>query len=158
MADSDAAEVEREVRRLGDAGNFDAATTAAIRGYGPEILGFLGAQHGSDDEADEVFSLWSERVHRGLPDFGWTSSLRTWAYAVARNASHNHVRDRAARGRREQVDPTAEVVAVAQAVRTETPPYLRSRARDTFAAIREALIAHTYGADYCDDGPVFHAP
>jgi RNA polymerase sigma-70 factor (ECF subfamily) len=132
-------ESEREVRRLCEEGAFTAATAAAIRAYGPEILGFLAAQHRSDEEGDEVFSLWSERVFRGLPGFGWSSSLRTWAYTVARNASVNFVRGKRARARREGPAGSEEIVAVAQQVRTETPPFRRTEARDKLAAIRDAL-------------------
>jgi RNA polymerase sigma-70 factor (ECF subfamily) len=78
-------------------------------------------------------------MYRGLPGFAWNSSLRTWAYTIARNASVNFARDRAARGRRERAARTSEILAVEQIVRTETPPYLRSKARNKFAAMRDAL-------------------
>jgi RNA polymerase sigma-70 factor (ECF subfamily) len=132
-------ETESEVRRLCEEGAVVAATAAAIRGYGPEILGFLVAQHHSDQHADEVFSLWSERLFRGLPGFGWSSSLRTWAYTVARNASVNFVRGRRARARREQAARSAEIAAVEQEVRTATPAHLRTEAKSKLAAIRDAL-------------------
>jgi RNA polymerase sigma-70 factor (ECF subfamily) len=132
-------EIEREVRRLCDEGAVVAATAAAIRAYGPEILGFLAAQHGGGGDADEVFSIWSERVFRGLPGFGWGSSLRTWVYTVARNASFSFADGRRVRARREQVARSEEIVAVAQAVRTATPAYLRTEAKDKLAAIRDAL-------------------
>src|SRR6185295_13645860 len=99
------------------------------------------AQHRDDTDADEVFSLFSERVFRGLPGFGWSSSLRTWAYTVARNASVNFIRDRRARGRHERPARSAEIVAVEQEVRTATPPHRRTEARDKLAAIRDALPA-----------------
>ncbi len=132
-------EIELEVRRLCEQGEVVAATAAAIRAHGPEILGFLVAQHRGGEDADEVFSIWSERIFRGLPGFGWASSLRTWAYTVARNASINFVRGRRARARREPAARSAEIEAVEQQVRTETPAYLRTKARDQLAAIRDAL-------------------
>ena len=132
-------DVERDVRRLCAQGDVAAAAVLAIRGYGPEILGFLAAHHRSDSDADEVFSLWSERLYRGLARFGWASSLRTWAYTVVRNASINYLRDRQARVRRERPACSVEIAEVEQAVRTETPAYLRSQAKDKFAAIRDAL-------------------
>jgi RNA polymerase sigma-70 factor, ECF subfamily len=133
------AEIEHEVRRLCEEGAVVPATAAAIRAYGPEILGFLAALHRSDQDADEVFSIWSERVFRGLPGFGWASSLRTWAYTLARNASLNFARDRRARARHERAADSAELVAVEQQVRTETRSYLRTTAKDKLAAIRDAL-------------------
>ncbi len=133
------AEVEREVRRLCEAGEIVAATAAAVRAYGPEILGFLIAQHHGGEDADEIFSIWSERVFRGLPAFAWASSLRTWAYTVARNASVNHVRVRRARARRERAAYSTEIAAVEQQVRSRTPVHQRTEAKSKLAAIRDAL-------------------
>ena len=133
--------IEGEVRRLCEEGAIVAAATAAIRGYGPEIRGFLVAQHRGVQDADEVFSIWCERIFRGLPAFGWSSSLRTWAYTVARNASVNFVRGQKARGRHEEGARTAEIDAVEQAVRTATPMHLRTEAKSKLAAIRDALPA-----------------
>lgn len=132
-------DVEREVRRLCEEGSVAAAAVAAIRAYGPEILGFLIAQHRSEQDANEVFSIWSERLFRGLPSFGWNSSLRTWTYTVARNASINFVRDRKVRARRELDARSGEIAAVEQQVRTGTPMYLRTEAKSKLAAIRDAL-------------------
>lgn len=132
-------EAEREVRRLCEEGAVAAATAVAIRAYGPEILGFLVAQHRGDQDADEVFSIWSERLFRGLPGFAWGSSLRTWAYTVARNASVNFLHGQRARARREEAPGSAEIAAVEQEVRTATPPFRRTEARDKLAAIRDAL-------------------
>jgi RNA polymerase sigma-70 factor (ECF subfamily) len=139
MAPEEREQIERETRRLCEAGDAAGAAAAAIRGYGPEILGFLVAVHRSDQDADEVFSLWAERVFRGLPGFGWDSSLRTWAYTIARNASSNFVRGRRNRARRELAAESAELAAVEQQVRTETRPYLRTDAKDKLARIRDAL-------------------
>ena len=83
------AALEGEVRRLCEEGAFSDATVLTVRGYGPEILGLLFAQQSSGADADEIFSSWSEQVFRGLPRFQWSASLRTWVYAVARNASLN---------------------------------------------------------------------
>lgn len=131
--------IEREVRRLCDAGDVSAAATAAIRGYGPEILGFLVAIHRSDQDADDVFSLFAERVFRGLSSFAWDASLRTWAYTIARNTSANFVRGRKNRARRELAADSAELALVEQQVRSETRPYLRTDVKDKLARIRDAL-------------------
>jgi RNA polymerase sigma-70 factor (ECF subfamily) len=131
--------IEREVRRLQDAGDIASAASAAVRGYGPEILGFLVAMHRSDQDAEEVFSLVCERLFRGLPRFAWDSSLRTWAYTIARNASANFVRGRRNRARREVRAETTQMSAIADRVRSETLPHLRTDAKDKLAAIRDAL-------------------
>lgn len=126
--------VEREVRQLCDAGEHDHAATAALRGYGPELYSFLAALHRSD--ADDVFADVSARIWRGLRDFAWQSSLRTWAYTIARNASHSF----RSKGRREvALDDASAVGRVAAAVRTATQPFLRTDFKDKFAALRASL-------------------
>jgi RNA polymerase sigma-70 factor (ECF subfamily) len=135
------AEVDREVRRLCEGGEIVAATSGALRAYGPQILALLAALHRSENDADEVFSLWSERVFRGLASFAWDCSLRTWLYAIARNTSLNFARTMKARARRELPADSAEIAEVAEQVRSETRPFLRTTAKDKLAAIREALPA-----------------
>lgn len=132
--------LEREARRLCQEGDAAGATAAAIRGYGPEILGFLSALHRREEDADEVFSLWSERVFRGIAGFGWECSLRTWAYTLARNVSSNYQRDRRARERRAPpLGDSAALSAIEQEVRTETRPYLRSEAKQKLIELRDSL-------------------
>lgn len=126
--------VETEVRALCEAGDHDRAATVALRGYGPELYSFLAALHPRD--ADDVFSAVSTRLWRGLPKFAWQSSLRTWAYTIARNASH----DARSRGVREvALDDASEIGRVANEVRTATQRYLRTDFKDRFAALRATL-------------------
>jgi RNA polymerase sigma-70 factor (ECF subfamily) len=132
---------EKDVRERCGQGAHDRAAEAVIRGYGPEVLAFLAAQHRRDEDADDVFAVWSERVYRGLPAFAWECSLRTWVYVLARNASRTFLRDAQRRGRREvPMDPDASVASrVAYAVRTATRPYLQTEVKDKLAEIRESL-------------------
>jgi RNA polymerase sigma-70 factor (ECF subfamily) len=133
-------ELEQDIRRRAAASDFDGATTAALRGYGPEIVRFLFAIHAREDAAAEVFSLFAEGVWRGLPGFAWECSFRTWAYAVARRSSLRHRRDEGRRARRQTpLDENAEVAALVQRVRTETLSYLRTEQRSRFAELRDAL-------------------
>jgi RNA polymerase sigma-70 factor (ECF subfamily) len=132
---------EAEVRALWEAGDLDGAATEAIRRYGAEIFGFLLALHGGDeDAAGEVFSTFSEQIWRGLGGFAWACSLRTWTYAVARNASRAH--RRAARRWAERRVPISGCPAVAEMaarVRTETLSFLRTERRTEVARLRESL-------------------
>lgn len=125
--------VERDVRALCDAGDHAAAATAALRGYGPELYSFLAAIH--RDDADDVFSEVSARMWRGIPKFAWQSSLRTWAYTIARNTSLT-VRSK---GKREVALDDSEAAKLAVEVRTATKSYLRTEAKTKFAEIRSAL-------------------
>jgi RNA polymerase sigma-70 factor (ECF subfamily) len=92
----------------------------AIRGYGPEILGFLHAVHASETDASDAFAELSEILWRKLPDFGWESTLRTWAYAIARNVSRVLRRNAGRRRRREGAVGDSALDGGANRVRTET--------------------------------------
>jgi len=103
--------LDEEVRALRDRGEAEAAATRAIKALGPEILGYLGALLHDAGEASEVFSQFAEDLWRGLPAFRFESSLRTWAYKLARHAALRHRRD-PFRRRGERLETTqASVVA-----------------------------------------------
>jgi RNA polymerase sigma-70 factor (ECF subfamily) len=139
MDDGAREQLERDVRTACDRGDPSRAATLAIRGYGPEIYGFLIAVHRSEQDANDVFAAVAEVIWRGLTRFEWESSLRTWAYAVARNVSRTFRRDEARRARRAKHVGTSALEDVAQAVRTETLEFLRTEKRTKLKALREAL-------------------
>jgi RNA polymerase sigma-70 factor (ECF subfamily) len=132
-------ELEREVRSLCDRGDHGGAATAAIRGYGPELFGFLLAVHRAEADASDVFSDLAVALWRGLPSFAWQSTLRTWAYSIARNLSRTFRRDAARRNRRAPGASDSALDEVAQAVRTTTLAFLRTGSRTRLEALRDAL-------------------
>jgi hypothetical protein len=69
--------VEARLRELLDRGTYDAAATAVIRDYGPELLGYLTAIMRNDDWARDVFAQFCENMWRGLPAFRRECSVRT---------------------------------------------------------------------------------
>ena len=129
-------EVEAEIRRCCAAGDWSAAATEALRGYGPEVLGFLHAALGEAD-AREAFSLWSESLWRGLPGLRWESSFRTWAYALARAAVGRLLRDPARRGRLVRISQVPEALERAEPARTLTQPHLRTDVKTRVRHLRE---------------------
>jgi RNA polymerase sigma-70 factor (ECF subfamily) len=137
--DSARRRIEEGVRASCERGDFDAAATAAIKGYGPEILGFLAALHRQEEDAADVFSLFSEKLWRGLPSFGWQSSLRTWAYTIARNTSYSFQRH--AKRDRGKIGLSEASIAgrLAAKVRTETRSFLKTEQKDRFAVLRDSL-------------------
>ena len=114
-----------------------AAADLAIRGYGPEIYGFLVAFHRDDEDASEVWSRVTERLWAGLDRFGWHSSFPTWVYAIARNTSIRYRQEK--KRRREEALPEGSQVDLALRIRTDTASWLRTSARDRFAALRDSL-------------------
>jgi RNA polymerase sigma-70 factor (ECF subfamily) len=131
--------LENDVRALCTKGDFAGAATMALRGYGPEVFGFLVAVHRSESDAGDVFSELTEALWRGLPGFAWESSLRTWLYAVARNVSRTRRRDAARRERRGRRTGDSALEGVAQAVRTETLAFLRTEKKTRLQALRDSL-------------------
>jgi RNA polymerase sigma-70 factor (ECF subfamily) len=140
MAQAHHEQLERDIRGLCQRGDFAGAATAAIRGFGPELYGFLVGFHRSEQDAADVFSMVTERLWHGLPAFDWACSFRTWAYTVARNASITY-QDEAQRRARGLVplSEVSEVARLAEQVRTETAVHLRTETKARIAALRESL-------------------
>jgi RNA polymerase sigma-70 factor, ECF subfamily len=134
------ATLELELARNLAAGEVHEAATRVIRGYGPEILGFLVATMRNEASAEDVFSLFCEDVLKGLPGFGGRASFRTWSYTLARNAAY-HYRQKLRRrtGREQGFGEDFPLSHVAAAVRTETAAHLRTAVKSKFAALRDTL-------------------
>jgi RNA polymerase sigma-70 factor (ECF subfamily) len=133
------AQIEDEVRRLLSSGDVDAATTVALRGYGPEVLGFLAAVAKNEADARDAFSEFSEDLWKGIEKFAGNSSLRTWAYTIARRALWRVMND--PRRRPERNVPLSEISAVVAEVRESTMTHLRTEVKDGFAQLRAQLPA-----------------
>ncbi len=132
--------VESAVLEALEEGDLQRAATELLRGYGAEILRFVGAMHRDGDEAADVFSAFTEAMWHALPSFERRSSLRTWAYAIARRCSLQH--RRSARRRNARFEALPEVTAlldVEAQIRTATLTFLRTERRSKLAAIRDAL-------------------
>ena len=86
-------EIESQIRVFFEDGNFDSAATLFIEHYGGEILGFLAGRLRNPSDAAEVFSIFAEEFWRGLQGFQWRTSMRSWAYTLARNAAYHYRRD-----------------------------------------------------------------
>lgn len=140
MTDEARAQNEQKVRELCEKKDFDGAATVALRAYGPEILGFLVAIHRNEQDAGDVFAIFSESLWKGLAGFSWESSLRTWAYTIARNASFRFKKNAQRRGKGAvPLSDMASVGEVVQQVRTQTLTYLKTEQKDRFTALRESL-------------------
>ena len=133
---------ERTVREACATGRIDEATSAAIRRYGPEVLGFLVGVYGDYDAATEAFSMFSERLWQSMRGFEWRCSLRTWCYRLARHAAIDLRRgERGARrgAGRVGLSSAPEVMALAARVRTDTLSALRSANRTALERLRDEL-------------------
>ena len=133
------ARLEEKVRTLCASGDHAAAAEAAIRGYGPELMGFLVGVHDSEVDATDAFAELCEVLWRKLPDFAWESTVRAWAYGIARNVSRALGRNSARRRRRENPVSDSLLEQITRAVRTETLSYLRTHKRTRLLSLRDEL-------------------
>ncbi len=136
---ADRAELERLIRERFDAGDFAAAATAAIRGYGPELFGFLIGLAGDEQIASDAFAAFCADLWRDLPRFRWESTFRTWAYMIARHQLYRASRERGRRRREVTPSESPEVAALAVQIRTATLEHLRTETKDAFAELRARL-------------------
>lgn len=135
-----AAEYEQRIREAFDARQLASAAQGALEAYGPEILSFLASRLPSSSDASEVFSMFAEDLWTGLPNFEWRCSIRTWLYALARNAAARYMvapqRDRA---RNLAVSRVESVSALVERVRSTTDVYQRTAVKDRFRELRKQL-------------------
>lgn len=132
-------ELEKAIAGHLSAGDMTAAATVALKGLGPQILGFLASTLNDDDAAFDVFSHFSEELWKSIATFRGESSFKTWAYKLVMHSVGRHRRD--PHRRRGQPLATSEVSAIAMQVRELTPPYRRTEIKDRFAQLREQLEA-----------------
>lgn len=105
------------------------AAEALLRGYGPELYGFLLLRLPEQD-ADDAFAMASEDVWRGLPQFRGECSLRTWAYRLARHAAARLLRGDGRRKRRMVEGGTDAADKIAWEVRTGTKAHEKTAAKE----------------------------
>lgn len=137
--DAARARLEEEVRELCAREDIARAATRAVQGYGPQLYSFLVATCRDESEASEAFSETTERIWKGLATFAWESTLRTWAYVIARNVVRNRRRNAARKERRAHRTGESALEDVAHAVRTQTQAFLRTETKTRLQALRDSL-------------------
>lgn len=131
------AALEQRIGAALDTGDIEGAATAAINGYGPEVLGFLHALCHDEEMLGEAFSQLCEDVWKGIGGFARRSSFRTWLYTLSRRALYRCVRGQQRR-RRHQA-PMATWMDAQEQLRTATMPFLRTTVKDRVTQLRESL-------------------
>lgn len=129
--------IDAGLRAMIAAGEIDRATETAIRTYGPELVGWLGAMLKQEADAQDAFAWMCEELWRSLRRYDGRCSLRTWCYMLGRHAVYR-VRTQP-RSARELL--VSQVPSVAHAV-THVWNTTRANAaavQNVYAEIREAL-------------------
>jgi RNA polymerase sigma-70 factor (ECF subfamily) len=135
--------LEQEIRAHLQERAYENAAAKAIRGYGPEILGYLTSILKDGDDADDAFSRFAEDLWASMEKFRAECSTRAWCYRLALHAASQLLRE-PYRKRRERMY-TSEAAKIAESVRSAPPVYLASQARDWMEKARASLtpIEHT---------------
>ncbi len=128
--------VEQTIATALAAGDLTTAATMGVRGYGPQILGYLRATLGAE-QADEAFSIFCESLWKSLPKFRRESSFLTWVYQLAWGATQRIISS-PHRRRAVQLSSSA-MAAIAQEVRSTAPIYLQTEETKRLARIRGGL-------------------
>lgn len=131
--------VEEQAHAAWNTESYERAAALVIEGYGPELLGFLVAQLHDQVRAEEVFSEFCEDFWKGLPQFQWRCSIRTWCYAVLRNSLHRQQRAEHRQRVRQKPLDTDGLAQVIDRARTETRPYLKTQTKVAIRRLRERL-------------------
>lgn len=131
-------EDEVDIREAWERSDFDRAVELLLERFGPQLFGYISAitPHGQDRE---VFSMLAEDLWRGLPRFEWRSTVRAWAFKLARSARARFLIDRSRRTRTEVLVGPAWLTALVQQTRSPTPPHLRTDVKDRFRDLRARL-------------------
>jgi RNA polymerase sigma-70 factor, ECF subfamily len=129
--------LEDQIAKALDAKDIESAATLGLRGYGPQILGYLHVVMRERELAEDAYSVFTEDLWRGLEAFRRASSFRTWAYKLAYHAALRVLRD--PEHRRGVTLPTSIASALPAHVRTETPLHIRTDAKTSIQQLREEL-------------------
>jgi RNA polymerase sigma-70 factor (ECF subfamily) len=106
--------------------------TELVRGYGPQLLGYLVTLLRDGDLAAEVFGEVCEGLWRGIGGFERECSYRSWAYRIAWIRAQNATRQRFRR--KERRLETTEISRLAEEIRSTTVV-----PADRFEKLRAAL-------------------
>lgn len=130
-------ELEQKIAAHLAAAEHKEAATVALQAMGPQILGYIHANVRDEEAAYDVFGHFSEELWKSIGTFRAESSFKTWAYKLVMHAIGRHRRD--PYRRRGQAIQTAEVSAIAQDLRSKTPPFKRTEVKDKIAQLRESM-------------------
>jgi RNA polymerase sigma-70 factor, ECF subfamily len=137
MDAQDRERLEADIAASLAARDLDRAMTLAVRGYGPEVIGFLHGRSADGALVDDAFAGLCEQLWKALPRFEPRASFRTFMYTLARTAAAQVMRGELRRARRSS--PLGSHEELAAQVRSATLPFLQTAVKSRMAALREAL-------------------
>lgn len=132
--------LEQELQELCGRGEVNKAVELALRGYGPQLRGLMAAILQDEQRVQEAYSLFCECLVKGLPDFRWESSFRTWSQRMARNACFKLVNAPAVRHPHVSLSSVSER-SMGRRYST-VRPWQRTTVKERFRGLMERLEPH----------------
>ena len=133
-------QVEREIAEALEAARHEAVAVLTLRAYGSEILGFLLSDLRDAQQAEEVFSAFAEDLWKAIPCVQLRTTMRAYAYTLARNARSRYLeRDLRKQRRGIPLSQAGEVSNIVQAVRTQTAAHQQTAVQQQLAELRARL-------------------
>ena len=129
-------QLEDELQALCARGEYNRAVEQALLAYGPELRRLMDAIVRDETQGQEAFSLFCECLVKGLPEFRWQSSFRTWSQRIARNVCFKMLNAPAMRYRHVSL---SAISARSEPRRSTTRPWQRSTVKDRFRSLCERL-------------------
>jgi RNA polymerase sigma-70 factor, ECF subfamily len=129
---------EARLRRLVEADRAGEAMQELLEQHGAAFYGYIVGLVGDDALAADAFQLFSLRLWRALPQFQWRSQLKTWAYAIARNAAYRTAQD-PYRKRSERLGTVEQEQLSAKWARTSTARWRQTGERQRLWELIEGL-------------------
>jgi RNA polymerase sigma factor (sigma-70 family) len=131
---------EAEIKAACGTGDYERAVTLLLQTYSEELLSFLIARLHDRSHADDAFSMLAEDLWLDLPKFEFRSSVRTWAYVVARHVAARYARAPVRRRDRNlTLSKNAQLSQLVERLRTRTEIHRQTDAKNQIRALREQL-------------------
>lgn len=131
---------EAAIKAACDAGDHPRAVTILLQTYADELLSFLIVQLRDRSHAEDAFSLLAEDLWVSLPKFEFRSSVRTWAYTIARHCAARYARAPVRRKDRNlTLSKHVQLSQLVDQLRTRTEVYRQTEAKNQVRALRERL-------------------
>ncbi len=132
--------LEQRVAAYLDGGAWNEAVEAIITAHGPRLRGFIRAVVMDRVVADEVWAEMTYDVYRGVGSWDRTRPLLHWCWGIARNACRRHARARRRHMRGPAPGtPPRWAFSTSAAIRTPTPVWQTTPARDALDALRATI-------------------
>lgn len=139
MLSSDRETAEQVIAAAFASADLERAATLILETYGQEIFRFLAMRTRGRAQAEDAFADFCESMWRGLPEFRWGATARTWAYVLARNVATRYGVSARRAARAQAFDAAGELARIAAGIRTSTPLYHKSEVQRRMRELRETL-------------------